>query len=393
MSLIERNINSSHHINGAVRGNTEAVWKKPTWLAVSLLSMTLVLGGCRDEPETKQWSAEVEPHLAPEVAGARWTPYFADLAAAAPANQVIEGSDGWLYFAPEIRHLGLDQFWGDAAAEVSRAEDPANADPLAAIVDFKEQLAAAGVRLIFVPVPAKAAVYPSPLPGDAPGTPSVLERADAMDAAFLKALTEAGVETIDLVPSFLIGRDRGPRLFCQQDTHWAPRGAQVAADRIAQVIGDTEWRAAQPRASYDVNVRAIVVEGDLYRRLNDPDRANEAVEAMFVTRTDEGGPQPVELDRNSPVLLLADSHGLVFHAGGDMHAEGAGLPEHLTRALGFPIDVIAVRGSGATPARVDLMRRGDNLAGKKVVVWVISVREYTEGQGWAKVPVIAPENT
>ena len=45
----------------------------------------------------------------------------------------------------------------------------------------------------------------------------------------------------------------------------------------------------------------------------------------------------------------------------------------------------------AAPARVNLMRRahGDAtyLAGKKVVIWCFTEREFTEGNGWAKVPL------
>ena len=71
-----------------------------------------------------------------------------------------------------------------------------------------------------------------------------------------------------------------------------------------------------------------------------------------------------------------------------MHAQGAGLPDHLAYQLGFPVDVVAVRGSGATPSRLSLFRRRDKMKGKRVVVWCLSVREFTEGQGWRKVPVI-----
>jgi len=56
--------------------------------------------------------------------------------------------------------------------------------------------------------------------------------------------------------------------------------------------------------------------------------------------------------------------------------------------LGFPTDVVGVRGSGATPSRLALFRRRDSLKGKRVVVWCLSVREFTEGQGWREVPVI-----
>ena len=45
--------------------------------------------------------------------------------------------------------------------------------------------------------------------------------------------------------------------------------------------------------------------------------------------------------------------------------------------------------AGATPARINLLRRKDNLAGKKLVIWCFSAREFTEAAGgWRLVPVI-----
>jgi alginate O-acetyltransferase complex protein AlgJ len=91
-------------------------------------------------------------------------------------------------------------------------------------------------------------------------------------------------------------------------------------------------------------------------------------------------------------LLLGDSHCLVFHAGGDMLATGAGLADQLAFELGMPVDLIGVRGSGATPARMNLMRKIKSdekyLAGKKLIVWCFAAREFTESQGWRKVPVV-----
>ena len=72
-----------------------------------------------------------------------------------------------------------------------------------------------------------------------------------------------------------------------------------------------------------------------------------------------------------------------------MQAQGAGLPDQLAYELGVPVDLVAVRGSGATPSRLNLLRRKDNLAGKKVVIWCLSAREFTEGQGWRKVPLVS----
>ena len=32
---------------------------------------------------------------------------------------VVEGREGWLFFGPELRHLGVGKFWGDAARAVN----------------------------------------------------------------------------------------------------------------------------------------------------------------------------------------------------------------------------------------------------------------------------------
>jgi len=113
----------------------------------------------------------------------------------------------------------------------------------------------------------------------------------------------------------------------------------------------------------------------------------------FVGTEASAGVTAVPPDRASPVVLLGDSHTLVFHAGADMLASGAGLPDQLLHDLGIPVDLVGVRGSGATPARINFIRRvrGDStyLAGKKVVIWCFTVREFTESQGWSVVPLLA----
>ena len=95
-------------------------------------------------------------------------------------------------------------------------------------------------------------------------------------------------------------------------------------------------------------------------------------------------------DKTSPVILLGDSHTLVFHSGQELHGTGAGLADQLAAELGIAVDVIGVRGSGATPARVNLLRRAKAepayLAGKKAVIWCFAAREFTESTGWSLVP-------
>ena len=65
----------------------------------------------------------------------------------------------------------------------------------------------------------------------------------------------------------------------------------------------------------------------------------------------------MESDPLSPVVLLGDSHTLVFDTGEDMHTQGASLADHLLLELGFAVDLVGVRGSGGTAARINLLRR------------------------------------
>ena len=310
---------------------------------------------------------------------------LAEKAAEAEARQttVVSGKEGWLFFAPELRALSVGQFWGDAVPRVSRASTPEFADPLPAILDFKAQLDRAGIELIFVPIPAKATIYPEMISehGD------VTARTDEYHLRFYDILRQHSVNVLDLTPIFLKNRftDAGP-IYCKQDTHWSGQGCVLAAAAIAEAIGTPVWAAEIPKRDLKTETRAIPITGDLWRDLGDENLQKEQLRLTYVN-AGVGLPNR-NAWRASPVILLGDSHSLVFHAGADMHAEGAGLPDHLAHQLGFPVDVVAVRGSGATPSRLNLYRRRDNMKGKRVVVWCLSVREFTEGQGWRKVPVI-----
>jgi alginate O-acetyltransferase complex protein AlgJ len=312
---------------------------------------------------------------------------FAALAAKAEADQraAIAGKDGWLFLTAELRHLGVGPFWGDAAVAVSRSARKDAADPLPAIVDFQAQLKQAGVELLLMPVPAKAAIYPDRLldaPAPKPGEPAIA----GADDEFLKLCIRHGVNVLDLAPAFQAARvDETVPLYCKTDSHWSGRGCEVAAALLAKDIRTRPWLAGVSARKFKSEQREQKITGDL-ATIAGGNMPTETVRQRFVT--DESGAPPADW-RESPVLLLGDSHTLVFHAGEDMHGSGAGLADQLALELGCPIDVIGVRGSGATPARINLMRRQDNLAGKKLVIWCFSAREFTEASGgWRLVPVI-----
>jgi len=305
---------------------------------------------------------------------------------------VVEGRDGWLFFGPELRHLGVGKFWGERAADVSKARRPEWADPLPAILDFHKQLVAAGVELVIVPVPPKSIIYPDKLPSPVDFDAETPPRIDVHHQTFYELLRENGVKILDLTPIFLSNRQHPQgSLYCLQDTHWSGTGTVLAAEQIATDIRSKPWFEAVPKATLQREWKTVEIAGDLWSAMSEPSPPKQHLSLRFVGTGTEGALAPVESDPSSPVVLLGDSHTLVFHAGDDMHARGAGLADQLAWELGFAIDLVGVRGSGATAARINLLRRAqatpEYWTHKRLVIWCFAARELTESDGWRKVPI------
>ena len=296
------------------------------------------------------------------------------------------GEEGWLFFAGELRLLSRGQFWGEEAVKVSRARNPELANPIPAILDFQQQLKAQGIELVLVPVPPKASIYPEKI---VPGFDLRSDDPAPVLRQFYEELRAAGVDVLNLSPLLIQNREhqRGP-VFCKTDSHWSGIGCVLAAQAIAEHVR-RKLTAPPARKEYAANWKEVQITGDLAGLLP-PDARKPGAEKIAVQSVSEKGTgAAVEPDPNSPLLLLGDSHTLVYR---DFLAERAGLADQLALELGFAPDLIGTRGSGATPVRINLYRRSlkdpGYLAKKKVVVWCFAAREFTEAtEGWAKAPV------
>ena len=130
------------------------------------------------------------------------------------------------------------------------------------------------------------------------------------------------------------------------------------------MVKGTEWESATPREKVQVQ-----------------------------TITDESG-QPLQPNLTSPVLLLGDSHTLVFSEPESFHCDGVGLFDQLSYQLGGPIDLEGSAGGGLVTARLNLYRKvvanPTYWQGKRAVVWVFSAREITQStfrKGFISVPI------
>ena len=308
-------------------------------------------------------------------------------------TMVVVGGDGWLFLARELRHVSVGKFWGEEAVKVSQARDPKKADPLPAILDFHKQLTQLGIQLIMVPVPAKAFVYPEVLCDKVlPGKDGLPPRMDTAHQEFYEILRENGIMVIDLMEELLAERlaEEG-MVYCRQDTHWSGRACIMAAKRVAKELKTRPWYKEIERKEFSSYEENTTINGDLRQALPEGRPPKETLILRFVGTPDSNGLTPVKPDRGSPVILLGDSHTLVFHAGRDMHTKRAGLADQLALELGFAVDLLGVRASGGRSARISLYRRSasnkDYLASKKAIVWCFTMREFTEIDGWGIVPV------
>lgn len=288
---------------------------------------------------------------------------------------------GWYFLPSELEHL---------RSEASPTTLSGEKNPIPAIKSFQEALAAKGIKLYVLPVPEKAIVRMDQLVSAdqleaAQGYAQVTER-------FVVALKESGVSVIEtrelLTQAAAKASAEGDPVYCRTDSHYTPATCELIAKTIA-----TKLRADLPALPTPANKLSpvagapmkISIKGDLV-----PEGTTETL-AFTPVQASAESKSPPAADPASPVLLLGDSHCLVFHSGGDMLATGGGLPDQLGATLGFMPDVIAVRGSGATSARIDLYRKARKnptyLAGKKAVVWCFAARDFTQADAWKTVPL------
>jgi len=286
-------------------------------------------------------------------------------AAAARKESFVEGSGGWRFLPSEL--LFADKL---AAPDLGTIVQPA----VDAIADFSEQLKQTGVALIVVPVPPKVLLHGRSLGID----PAEEQRMRGGWQKIMEDLAARGVQALDLLPDY--GAAKKP-MFCLRDTHWSGPGIEAAVARLVPMLQAAGVNARSPSGTA-IPWQEFSIKGDLG---GDP----ETVNLRFPKNT-------LPQNGKSPVLLLGDSHVLVFHQGGELHTTGAGLPEQMADVLGGVPEVVGVRGSGATSSRVQLARtiksKPDYLGSKKVVVWVFAGREFTEADMWRKIPLSFGKN-
>lgn len=309
---------------------------------------------------------------------------LAETEAAKPLS--IAGADkNWLFLRRELVHLGAGDLAGADLAKVN-AE---GTDPLPVIAKYHEDLKALGVELLLVPVPAKAAIYPEKL------SDKIDSKTVPRMGAFLGKLKAAGVESLDLEAVFLEARAKNPgrQLYCATDSHWSPHGCRLAADLVA-----ARYKARKEISEFSLADIVVLPEetlefhGDLVEAAQ---KASVPLEKLPLERAGMAVPPDgkkvttLEADPRSAMLVMGDSHLQVFRRGGNMLATQAGFIDHLQAGMFAAVDEVTMQAGGADGPRVEIARatarNPDFWTRKKIVVWVFTAREFTQGR-WRMIP-------
>jgi len=295
-------------------------------------------------------------------------------------DNAVLGRNGWFFYRPAVQYLV--EPWSPEGSQVQ-------GNAFDAIISFHDDLAKRGIRLLVMPAPNKASVYPEMLTGRAG------EQAGPINTAtrdILAKLRQAGVEILDLFEVYDRARQRAgsPAYYLAQDSHWSPEGMRLAAEAVASRLVDLGW-IEKGATKYETRPVPVRRYGDVLRMMRVPqiERLFEPQSMDCTQVVDAETGRPYADDPNSPVLVLGDSFLRIFER--DEPGSG-GFVAHLASNLGFGLSSIVSDGGASTLVRQQLARRPALLRGKTVVVWEFVERDLRFGtEGWQRVPLPAPE--
>ncbi|NLH40783.1 MAG: hypothetical protein GX448_03000 [Planctomycetes bacterium] len=285
-------------------------------------------------------------------------------------DKALLGRDGWFFYRPAVQYL------------IEPA--PSTQEVLNAVLAFRDDLAKRGVKLLVMPAPNKASVYPGMLAARA----ARVETVNAGTRDVLAELKAAGVEVLDLFELYHQATEKAgtPPCYLAQDSHWSPEGMKLAAEAAARRLLEAGW-VQKGSARYEAKSMPVERYGDVLKMIRVPQ-----VERLFEPQRmdceqviDAGTGKPYADDPNSPILVLGDSFLRIYER--DEPTSG-GFVAHLAKELGFGLTSVISDGGASTLVRQQLARKPSLLEGKKVVLWEFVERDIRFGtEGWQVVPI------
>ena len=318
-------------------------------------------------------------------------------------RETAEASDRWLFYRQDVEFLVQPSPLDVRSAKLD--------NPIKAIEKFRDQLKAKGVELLVVVTPGKPSIYPERLTGTGIGVAG-------HGKMILDSLAKLGLNTVDLYTPLLSAKQGdatlGP-LYLNDDTHWTPRGAEIAADVIAAKV-----KAMVEAGSIDIGEESVeyVVSDSVADRMGDvgemsglnkfetfkvqrvtghvvsQQEVSERTEAPADSLADstvvdstvvyDTTKTPFKDDfRNSKILILGDSFSRIYQTDSPVNA---GWIAHFAKNMKRPVASIVSDGGASTLVREKLARKAGVLKGKKLLIWEFVERDLRFGaEGWKEV--------
>ena len=300
-----------------------------------------------------------------------------------PGEKVVLGADcsgegcsgrpgRWLFYRQDVEFLVQPSPLDVRSAKLD--------NPVQAILRFRDQLKAKNVELLVVVTPGKPSIYPERLTGhDVAGLRS-------HGKMVLDSLSKLGLNTVDLYSPLLKAKAEdaslGP-LYLDDDTHWTPRGAELAAAVVANKVKAMAEAGLVEIDSGEVNYEVLDSLADRMGDIGEMSGLNkfdvfkaQQVVGHVVT--------PFKDDfRKAKILILGDSFSRIYQTDAPVNA---GWIAHFARNMNLPVASIVSDGGASTLVREKLARKAGVLKGKKLLIWEFVERDLRFGaEGWKDV--------
>lgn len=341
--------------------------------------------------------------------------------------------DRWLFYRQDVEFLVQPSPLDVRSAKLD--------NPVKAIEKFRDQLKAKGVELLVVITPGKPSIYTERLTGRDENVAGLQSHGKKI----LDSLTRAGFNTVDLYTPLLAAKSRdaaeGP-LYLNDDTHWTPRGAELAADVIAKKVREmVDAGTVKFRGKDSVRYVASDSIADRMGDVGEMSGLNKfgvfkvqkvtghvVMQQNIVEKSDTGSGQSLHdcLDslikncqrdiscykshfcvgkdslyydnsliydttvtpfkddfRKSEILILGDSFSRIYQTDSPVNA---GWIAHFAKNMNRPVASIVSDGGASTLVREKLARKASVLKGKKLLIWEFVERDLRFGaEGWKDV--------
>ena len=326
-----------------------------------------------------------------------------------------ETADKWLFYRQDVEFLVQPSPLDERSAKLD--------NPITAILKFRDQLKAKGVELLVVITPGKPSIYPERLTGASAAAGAAGIDVAGLNGAghgkmILDSLAKHGLNTVDLYTPLLSAKQDdaslGP-LYLNDDTHWTPRGAELAAgvisqkvremadagivnigeesmnyvvsDSIADRMGDVgEMSGLNKFGAFKVQkvTGHVVMQQEVSERTEAP--ADSLADSTVVDSTVvyDTTKTPFKDDfRKAKILILGDSFSRIYQTDSPVNA---GWIAHFAKEMGRPVASIVSDGGASTLVREKLARKAGVLKGKKLLIWEFVERDLRFGaEGWKDV--------